>query len=372
MFKIRYVIFVLLALAACQSDQRSEALLFIHDGVQYEVPTVYQVDTSNLGNPTVQEEISLEPTLVVGADESELFMHAGIVRTTDDGSIFVLDYGDLDVKVFDQQGNLKRTVGEGAGEGPGEFRQMGRFDVHPESGELYITDRGRRLVAAFDDEGDFRWHSAAYAFTIPSEVVATDDQVVAFQPRHGQPYVFTRYSQEGDSLGMAGRLLHEEMNELPFRGSRAFHYSGHLLADGEGGYILAPNRLPHVLRFDQNHDLMYARVLRTEASPPVVEVEETEVGGRTTTFVGFEDNTPVTTYTLHRVGPYIVTMTGKEGDTYVFDAYFLADGLYAFSFEADLPTADMQSIYMDDDRLYFVEWNRVSVYSHDLMQVADR
>ena len=69
---------------------------------------------------------------------------AGILSTPWDvtahnGEIFVADYGNGCVSVFNQEGNLVRTIGS-KGTGPGQFSRPTGVAVSPD-GELYVSDR---------------------------------------------------------------------------------------------------------------------------------------------------------------------------------------------------------------------------------------
>ncbi|MBE0712420.1 MAG: 6-bladed beta-propeller, partial [Candidatus Aminicenantes bacterium] len=65
---------------------------------------------------------SLEQDLAIGGEESADYVFAEIssVAVSGDGTIYVLDQKDMNVKVFDRDGKFLRTFGK-AGEGPGEF-----------------------------------------------------------------------------------------------------------------------------------------------------------------------------------------------------------------------------------------------------------
>lgn len=56
------------------------------------------------------------------------------------------------VKLFDDRGGFKRTVG-GPGEGPGEFKFIA--DVHVLGGRIVVLDAGKRSWVIFDQDGDF-------------------------------------------------------------------------------------------------------------------------------------------------------------------------------------------------------------------------
>jgi hypothetical protein len=97
---------------------------------------------------------SLEQDLAIGGEESADYVFATIssVAVSDDGTIFVLDQKDWNVKVFDRDGKFLRTFGK-AGEGPGEF-SMPRSIHFTARDEVVVVEMNRRL-SFFKMSGEF-------------------------------------------------------------------------------------------------------------------------------------------------------------------------------------------------------------------------
>jgi hypothetical protein len=91
------------------------------------------------------EVVSLEEDLAIGAGEGEddLFAAISSIAVADDGTIFVLDSRDDNVKVFDRDGTPVRTIGR-SGQGPGEFSSPVSISLTPR-GEIMVVDLTRRL-----------------------------------------------------------------------------------------------------------------------------------------------------------------------------------------------------------------------------------
>ncbi len=86
--------------------------------------------------------IELVEDLVLGdaSDPNQTFYNASDVGVDDDQNIYVVDYGNARVQVFDQQGRFLKTLGQ-RGQGPGEFEWPLRIAVS--ENRLVVTDMNR-------------------------------------------------------------------------------------------------------------------------------------------------------------------------------------------------------------------------------------
>jgi len=74
-----------------------------------------------------------------------MFYRVGGLGVDAQHNIYVLDFGDGDIKVFDRTGTYVRSVGEGRGQGPGQLGQGGRIAVADDR-IYYVSGIDRRLV----------------------------------------------------------------------------------------------------------------------------------------------------------------------------------------------------------------------------------
>lgn len=92
----------------------------------------------------------------------------------DRGHLFLLQPMDLDIKVFDGQGRLVRTIGR-EGEGPGEFRALSAIGLVGDT--LHVSDPVRGTVSFFDLDGNFvtsrRWLSTMAPEPVDREIMMT-------------------------------------------------------------------------------------------------------------------------------------------------------------------------------------------------------
>lgn len=92
--------------------------------------------------------VASSPSLVVGeldGDSDYLFQRIASVRLMPDGGVAVADWGTFDVRVFDEEGRIVRTLGR-RGEGPGEFQLVTEFRVEPNGGLSAYDARLYRLT----------------------------------------------------------------------------------------------------------------------------------------------------------------------------------------------------------------------------------
>ena len=104
-----------------------------------------------------EKRIRLEEESIIGTeygDDSEMFGYIRDVAFDGEDNLFVADSYELEVKVFDDQGNfLKRFGREGAG--PGEFQTIDDIHWCRFDNLLYIADRRNNRIAQFSPDGKF-------------------------------------------------------------------------------------------------------------------------------------------------------------------------------------------------------------------------
>jgi hypothetical protein len=84
---------------------------------------------------------------------SELLNRPFEVRVTEDGFVYVLDWGDTCIRIFDAKGKFVRQVGR-KGQGPGDFDTPCWFDIDLQGG-IFVLDGRNMRVSRFDRDGKF-------------------------------------------------------------------------------------------------------------------------------------------------------------------------------------------------------------------------
>ncbi len=93
-----------------------------------------------LGGPDVKGDCAFNQIQTIAVDAQE--------------NIFVLDYKESNVKVFDKNGKYLRTIGR-KGQGPGEFDGPAVMGFDRASGALLVLESGARRISCFDPQGKF-------------------------------------------------------------------------------------------------------------------------------------------------------------------------------------------------------------------------
>jgi len=123
--------------------------------------TIEEVDgvtiVKNPKEPMYGEDVfSLEEELSIGeAEGREEYMFSAVNHLTvdDEERIYVLDYKNVQVKVFDRDGKYLSTFGQ-RGQGPGEFFRPRGIYITSED-EVVVYDMGNRSFIYFSKEGQF-------------------------------------------------------------------------------------------------------------------------------------------------------------------------------------------------------------------------
>ncbi len=75
------------------------------------------------------------------------------VKVSDDGTIFVFDWGDVCIKVYDKDGKYLRTVGQ-RGQGPGDFGGP-IYMALSSDGKIFVMDSRLRRISVFNMTGEY-------------------------------------------------------------------------------------------------------------------------------------------------------------------------------------------------------------------------
>ncbi len=75
------------------------------------------------------------------------------VKAADDGTIFVFDWGDVCIKVYDKDGKYLRTVGQ-RGQGPGDFGGP-IYMALSSDGKIFVMDSRLRRISVFNMTGEY-------------------------------------------------------------------------------------------------------------------------------------------------------------------------------------------------------------------------
>ena len=138
-------IFILFLFFACGKKPESEASVEIIDGIEH---------VHNTGTPLHPDSsVTFEEELSIGGEGYEMLSRPMQYIIDNEGSIYISDWQDQAIKVFDANGDFIRTIGR-QGDGPGEFSNVGRMTFLPD-GRLMVTDSRANRISLFDPEGAY-------------------------------------------------------------------------------------------------------------------------------------------------------------------------------------------------------------------------
>jgi hypothetical protein len=133
---------------ACSKKQENGAAVEVIEGIEY---------VHNPGIPLYPDKtVVFEEEISIGSEDAEgniLLYRPGWYLVDQKGFVFICDFQDLKIKVFDPDGHMVRTIGQ-KGDGPGEFQNIGEMALLPDD-RLLVLDWEAHRTSLFDTEGKF-------------------------------------------------------------------------------------------------------------------------------------------------------------------------------------------------------------------------
>jgi hypothetical protein len=266
-----------------------------------------------------------------------------------DGSLYVMDYGDLTIKQFSPAGAPVQKFGRGRGQGPGEFLNPTDFYVG-RAGEVRVLDPAQGRIQVFDAR-------ARPTITIPLEepalrvAVHDDGRYVALVT---QERMFQSFTASGQSAGGFGVLVPDQME-------RAVVLQGELEATRDGGVVYAPLRGGYLARFSSAGELVYYR--ETVESHPYPDMTTREDGGRVVVPGALEKLSAVSA-SVQGDTLFVLTAAQVEGKRRaVIDVYDVETGTYHYSFVS--PQRGARAIHVSPRYLYVTSDSTVTAWQRE-------
>jgi hypothetical protein len=193
------IISILLTFIGC-SSKSGKADVEVIDGVEY---------VHNPSEPFHPEQsVTFEEELTIGEEgESKdvtLYRPRDILVDEMD-NIYISDYQDGTIKVFDPDGNYIRSIGR-KGEGPGEFQALSAMAFLPD-GSLLAFDIRVRRTSLFDSKGEFvsshKWRNSHFYLILTDQSGYVADENVYGEERK---LFVTKYDLNGNKLESWGEF----------------------------------------------------------------------------------------------------------------------------------------------------------------------
>ena len=136
---------VFMILSACSKKPESSARVEIIDGIK----CIHNTEIPLHPNKTVffEEELS------IGGEEYNMLFRPQMFVVDQKENIYIADYQDQSIKVFDPNGKYIQTIGR-KGEGPGEFSIIGYLTFLPDE-RLMVMDLEARRISLFDSDSKY-------------------------------------------------------------------------------------------------------------------------------------------------------------------------------------------------------------------------
>jgi len=132
----------------CSNTTEWNGRIEIKDGVVY----IYHTKQGLLNN---SKAMKWEKILTIGEDDSKadyVFARTSDIDVDEKGNIYVCDFLDNCIKVFDENGFHLNTIGR-HGQGPGEL--YGPSKLEYANGKIFVYDAGNRRLSIYADDGNF-------------------------------------------------------------------------------------------------------------------------------------------------------------------------------------------------------------------------
>jgi len=146
--KILICLLIFSLLLSCAKKEEYPAKIAVVEGVK----TITNPDYPREGNVqyAMEEDLSIG---VAEGDEKYMLNMPIDINVSEDGTIYVMDWGDVCIKVYNSSGEYLDTVGR-EGIGPGEFSTPAYMAVSPD-GRIFLLDGRNQRVSIFDREGEY-------------------------------------------------------------------------------------------------------------------------------------------------------------------------------------------------------------------------
>lgn len=250
-----------------------------------------------------------------------------------------MDYGDMRLRVFTPNGQLQRIIGQGEGQGPGEFSHPIDFAVDAQ-GRVWVLDATTARVTVFAADGalDTLWMLPFPASRLAISPNGRHYVLFPLSPRREGAFALFR---DGQPLGFFGQLAADQV-------PRWIAFDGFLMGDHEGFYYTAV-RAGWVASFDWNGRVRFSRAGIDPV--PFPQPERTPDGGQRLTpqhrFVSNDIAPGPHPETFAVLG--LIPTDGRYRA--VLDLYHRQDGRYCYSLQ--LPRGGSAFTFYQD-RLYLI------------------
>lgn len=303
-----------------------------------------------VGKQEVRERVWREPSthklFDVDSTTTDLF-GPFIARIGSQGTLYLVDLGDLKIKAFDSRGQLVQIFGEGKGQGPNEFGWITDIDI-TDSGELWVADQVNGRVAVYASDGSLQEHivldQAPYRLS-----VFESGQFILMDILQASG-MFSVWQGDGAKVTTFGRLVDGTAGE-------SLALDGSMVRAGASGIVFAPRYAGLLMKFARDGSREFA----VETIEPLPVPRLRKDGER----IWVDFAAPLSTISLSAVGQEIFALSVIESGFKklgVLDVYDLGTGSYKFSQRVPEPCS---RVFVSEDRVVTIKDASVSVWQRE-------
>ena len=248
---------------------------------------------------------------------ADLFFGPLSLEPGENGDLFVADYGDFSIHHLAPSGIPIKRLGNGKGQGPGEFAAITDLEATKDGG-LWVADVNNGRLSRFDTAG----HPVATLKLErpPYRLIMPDDSSFLLMHSHGSPTLFGLYDRSAREKRSFGEILvNQAKNTLAL--------DGYIESDGRGGFVFAPRYAGLLARYGVDSSLAF--LVETVDSKPLPRLLRNEAGA-----TWIDADARPNTWSLSVSGEEIHLLAGIEAGFRkigVIDTYDRGTGRYLFS-----------------------------------------
>jgi hypothetical protein len=276
----------------------------------YDVPD-QNIEFQNIPPQAVDSRIFREVSVLSVDTLGQESGRIGVARIDAGGNIYILHHEAHRIMKYDANGNFATQIGK-SGDGPGEFGDVGGFDVSGD-GRVFVTHGGRVLV--FDEDGAFEFERRpGKSRSFP----AVTSQNVVFADAFNES-MFTAYSQALTDEIQFGRLTDDPLENSNYTIGNLDGYSD--------GIVLVTLMSSRILGYGPDGQQRFAT--RTIDAPELSQLHGRLGEGSVDGYSGqtmLINTTPSYTYV------WSTAAIKTDIPPWPVDVYSNVDGSYAFSF----------------------------------------
>ena len=209
----KYSLLLLILLLSCKPKEPEQEAKY---------PIVVKNNPSSLGLVSIRD--LMEDVEYIKLSSSDRFFLSSASKISSLGDkIFIRDKNKKALVSFDQAGNFLGTVGT-KGLGPGEYRSVTDFDVHPQRNSIFVFSRGDKAILEFDYDLKFKKQFIVENWAFGMSVLS-----------NGQIAVYTYFDARDNNILIydpdTGIIVDERMPYPSSLVPKSMDYTGYLRGD---------------------------------------------------------------------------------------------------------------------------------------------